>query len=148
MCSAHFLSTEIVHQSDRIILVHGTVPSVFNEFVEVIDVDEVSNSQTKCNCHIQANFLKLKNNEITNNLKKKIKKKDAEIAGFKRKLEKIEAEKQSIIQSNKDLEEKLMTYIPIKSGVSDSLAFVNLIGQICFSVALDVHFLQLSIHLL
>lgn len=153
MCSAHFLSSDIVHQSDRTTLVHGAVPSVFNEYVEVIDVDEISNPQTQCNCHIQANFLKLKNNEITNNLKKKNKKKDAEIAGFKRKLEKIEAEKQSIMQSNKVLQEKLMTYIPIKSGVSNfldlssrlaktvtSYAFVDLIGRICFSVAPDEHF--------
>lgn len=129
MCSAHFLHTEQKRQSDRVVLSHGAIPSIFEQvdvLVEVIDAEEDTVSQVKCYCHIQADIMKLKNTEIINTLKTKIKEKDGEILALKRKLDKLEAEKQLSEQKNKDLEQKLENCIPLNIDVSSLIVYITI----------------------
>lgn len=130
VCSEHFLPTEMKNLSDRIVLSRGVVPTVFDIFVDIIDleqnndVQENSVPQEKCYCHIQINLEKLKSSEVINSLNNKNKQKNIHIAKLNREINKLKSEYQSLEQKNNDLEQKLMTYIPLKSGVS--ISFWNL----------------------
>lgn len=121
VCIDHFPQSKMKKKSDRIELDKDTVPSVFYDFVDIIDIVETSDPREECNCHELANIEKLKSSKIIEKLHTKIKQKDKEIAALKRRIKQVEKQNQLAEQKNMEFEQKLTTCIPLQKCVSISL---------------------------